>query len=68
MMRKSAWIVLLFGLGAVGCMGREIFHPRGCEERLAVPYKRAECLACVTRPLPHVFLPDQPDGVRCARR
>jgi len=73
MPRKSRWIgLLVMGSLAVGCVvaggGREIFHPRGCEERLAIPYKRAECLACVNRPLPHVFLPDNPDGMRCAQR
>jgi hypothetical protein len=69
MKRKSAGFVLLAVLIAAGCYaGREIVHPRGCEERLAIPYKRAECMACVTRPLPHVFLPDNPDGMRCARR
>jgi hypothetical protein len=68
-MRNCAWLVLLCGLvAAAGCAGREIFHPRGCEERLAIPYKRMECMACVTRPMPHVFLPDNPDGMRCARR
>jgi hypothetical protein len=67
-MRRSVSLILLFTFFAVGCASREIFHPRGCEERLAVPYKRMECVACVTRPLPHVFLPDNPDGMRCARR
>lgn len=68
MLRRSAWFILLCAVAAASCAGREIFHPRGCEERLAIPYKRMECLACVSRPLPHVFLPDNPDGMRCARR
>ena len=68
---NSAWLVLLtgaLGLLATACAHREIVHPRGCEERLAIPYKRMECMACVTRPMPHVFLPDNPDGMRCTRR
>lgn len=52
---------------ASGC-GREISHLRGCENRLASEYKRMECTACVTRPRPHVFHPDQPDGTRCRLR
>ncbi len=59
------WVLLLLGLS--GC-GREIFYVRGCAERLRSPYKQQECFACVQRPLPHVFLPDNPDGSRCARR
>jgi hypothetical protein len=71
MTRKSARIVLLAlfsGGAAAGCVSREIYHPRGCEERLSIPYKRMECMACVTRPRPHVFLPDNPDGMRCTAR
>jgi hypothetical protein len=67
-MKKT--VLALLGLVATlsGCAGREIYHVRGCEERLAIAYKRQECFACVGRPLPHVFLPDNPDGTRCARR
>ena len=71
----ATWTRMWFGflsvaaLAGLGCVtGREIFHPRGCEQRLGIPYKRAECFACVTRPRPHVFLPDQPDGMRCVPR
>jgi hypothetical protein len=57
-------------LAMAGCVGggREIRHMRGCEERLEAPYKRAECRACMERPVPHVFLPDRPDGERCVRQ
>jgi hypothetical protein len=51
-----------------GCAGRQIYYLRGCDERLVIPYKQMECRACVTRPIPHVFLPDNPDGARCVRR
>jgi len=60
------WILLVLAAG--GCAGREIFHVRGCDERLSIPHKRMECRACVERPRPHVFLPDQPDGTRCVPR
>jgi hypothetical protein len=59
-------VALVLSVGA--CVGRQIFYVAGCEDRLASPYKRAECRACVERPLPHEYLPDQPDGARCARR
>lgn len=55
-------------LAAAACAGRQIYYPRGCDERLESGYKRAECRACVERPIPHVFLPDQPDGARCSRQ
>jgi hypothetical protein len=58
----------VFMLAAAACAGRQIYFVAGCEDRLGSPYKRAECRACVERPLPHVFLPDNPDGDRCARR
>jgi hypothetical protein len=45
--------------------GREIRRPVGCDERLAIPEKRAACRACVERPRPHVYLPDRPEGDRC---
>jgi hypothetical protein len=63
--------IALFGLAmallASGC-GRQIYYLRGCEERLSMPYKKMECRACVERPLPHEYLPDNPDGARCVRR
>lgn len=40
----------------------------GCEERLESPHKLQECRACVERPVPHEYLPDNPDGERCVRR
>jgi hypothetical protein len=60
--------LLVFGLAAAACAGRQIFFVQGCEERLGSSYKRAECRACVERPVPHEFLPDNADGYRCARR
>ena len=65
-MRTRILIALAFSALA-GC-GRQIYHVRGCDERLAIPYKRMECRACVERPVPHEFLPDNPDGARCVRR
>ncbi len=66
---KKITLGFLFALSALGgCAGREIYHVRGCEERLASGYKAQECLACVQRPRPHVYLPDEPDGRRCAPR
>ena len=62
------WALAALGLCASGCLGREVYYVRGCEDRLAAPYKRQECMACVTRPRPHVYLPDQPDGTRCRMR
>ena len=59
---------LLMATGIMSGCGRQIFHVRGCDERLAAPYKRMECRACVERPVPHEYLPDNPDGNRCARR
>jgi hypothetical protein len=50
------------------CVGREIFFVASCDDRLASPYKRDECRACVMRPHPHKYLPDQPDGARCYQR
>jgi hypothetical protein len=66
-MRLTAGLLLvLFTLA--GCAGRHIYYMAGCDERLAIPYKRMECRACVGRPLPHEYLPDNPDGARCVRR
>ena len=48
--------------------GRVIRRPIGCDERLAMPEKRAECRACVERPRPHVYLPDRLEGDRCVPR
>jgi hypothetical protein len=62
------WILLGFVVATAGCAGRQIYFVRGCDERLAIPYKRMECRACVERPVPHEFLPDNPDGARCVRR
>lgn len=64
---KILWFALALSALATGC-GREIDYVRGCEERLAIPYKRMECVACVQRPMPHKFLPDEPDGTRCVLR
>jgi hypothetical protein len=67
-MRVKA-ICILLALCAAGCAGgRQIFHVAGCNERLALPYKRMECRACVERPIPHEYLPDNPDGARCVLR
>ncbi len=49
-------------------VGREIIHPAGCDERLAMPEKRAECRVCVERPRPHAYFPDRRDGDRCLPR
>ena len=51
-----------------GCAGREVYYVSGCDERLAMAYKRMECRACVERPRPHKYLPDNPDGTRCVPR
>ena len=69
-MRRALVLWSLLAGSAVigGCAGREVYHVRGCDERLASGYKREECRACVTRPRPHVYLPDRPDGTRCAPR
>jgi hypothetical protein len=61
-----AAIVLLFGV--TNCAQRVIYYPVGCADRLGSPYKQAECMACVQRPLPHQYLPDNVDGNRCFRR
>ena len=68
-MKKTMLIaaVLLAFAACVGA-GREIIHTRGCEERLENPAKRAACFACLERPVPHLFLPDRPEGERCVRR
>ncbi len=68
MSAKKTLAVIVVILGATRCAGRVIYYPAGCEDRLASPYKRAECLACVARPLPHQYLPDNADGDRCFRR
>jgi hypothetical protein len=60
-------LALILGMGAC-YTGRVIHYPAGCEDRLGSAYKRGECIACVTRPYPHEYLPDNPDGERCARR
>ncbi len=68
MTKTAIWLLLAASTLVGGCAGRQIFHVRGCDERLSIPYKRQECRACVERPLPHEYLPDNPDGARCARR
>lgn len=63
------WALLASAAAAAGCAGeREIRYPAGCAERLARPEKRQECRACIERPVPHMFLPDNPVGMRCVRR
>lgn len=47
---------------------RRIYRVAGCDSRLGEPRKREDCRACVTRPRPHVFLPDRPEGERCVPR
>jgi hypothetical protein len=65
-MRKIVGSLSLFFLVATsGCAGRQIYHLAGCQERLAMPEKKLECRACVERPRPHKYLPDNPDGARC---
>jgi hypothetical protein len=65
---KVLWAVLSLAVLASGCAGRHIYYVSGCNERLAIPHKRQECRACVERPVPHEFMPDNPDGSRCVRR
>lgn len=64
---KRGLLLALFVM-AGACVGRQIFYVQGCMDRLASGYKQAECRACVERPVPHEYLPDQPDGTRCVRR
>jgi hypothetical protein len=61
-------MLIALALTALGGCGRHIYYVHGCDERLEIPYKRMECRACVERPIPHEFLPDNPDGARCVRR
>jgi hypothetical protein len=68
MRNRLMWLLLALGTAAGGCAGRHIFYVAGCDERLAMPEKRMECRACVERPVPHEFLPDNPNGARCVRR
>jgi hypothetical protein len=68
MNRMTLWLLLALSSLTSACAGRQIFYVAGCDERLAIPYKRAECRACVERPMPHEYLPDNPDGARCVRR
>jgi hypothetical protein len=67
---KKALPWLLLGLCALSTAcaggGREIRRVAGCDSRLARPEKRAACRACVERPRRHVYLPDRPEGDRCA--
>jgi hypothetical protein len=66
---KKVMLIVGVILACAACFGagREIRHPRGCEERLENPGKRAACFACLSRPVPHVYLPDRPEGERCVR-
>jgi hypothetical protein len=69
MSARRVWAAVAVAMvGGVSCAGRVVYYPQGCEDRLGSPYKRAECLACVARPLPHQYLPDNADGNRCFRR
>jgi hypothetical protein len=70
MQRILGLMALLVVSAAFGCAGsgRQIIHPRGCLERLAIPEKKMECQVCVERPMPHKYLPDNPEGLRCVRR
>ena len=67
MKRIAGLISLLAAVAFGGCAGpgRQIYHLQGCHERLAMPEKKVECRACIERPLPHKYLPDNPDGLRC---
>jgi hypothetical protein len=65
---KKIVLGALLGLGLAGCAGRHIYYVQGCDERLAMAEKRMECRACVERPFPHEYLPDNPIGQRCVRR
>ena len=67
-MKRTLWVLLGLASLSGGCAGRHIYYVAGCNERLASPYKRQECYACVQRPIPHEYMPDQPDGTRCWRR
>ncbi len=55
---------------AAGCAGpgRSIYRVYGCNHRLFDPAKREDCRVCLTRPRPHVFLPENPAGMRCQFR
>ena len=53
MSAKKGLALLVLLLTGAACAGRQIYRPIGCEDRLGSPYKRAECLACVERPVPH---------------
>jgi hypothetical protein len=69
--QKVAKLVIAVALvlaGARCAAQRIIYYPAGCADRLASAYKQQECVACVTRPAPHAYLPDQPDGTRCHPR
>ena len=65
---RSALALVALSSALAGCAGREVYYVQGCDSRLAIPYKQMECRACVTRPRPHMYLPDQPDGTRCVPR
>jgi len=69
-MKMIVGVMSLLLVPAVGCAGpgRQIIHIQGCRERLVIPEKKVECQICVERPVPHKFLPDNPEGLRCVRR
>jgi hypothetical protein len=70
-MMKNAFRAALLGAAVLsaGCFGgRRVYHVDGCDSRLQMREKREACRACVERPVPHVYLPDNPEGDRCAVR
>jgi hypothetical protein len=62
------YILLGYVAAVGGCAASHIYFVPGCDEGLAMPYQRQECRTCVEMPIPHEFLPDNPDGTRCVRR
>jgi hypothetical protein len=53
---------------AGACSNRKVDTVDGCDNRLSEAYRRQECRACVARPQPHAYLPDNADGSRCVPR
>jgi hypothetical protein len=49
-------------------LGRSSTPASAAIDRLGSPYKQHECMACVTRAVPHEYLPDEADASRCAPR
>ena len=58
-------LLVVVALACAACAGREIRHNVGCDERLELPEKKAACHSCLERQIPHVYLPDRPEGERC---